>query len=145
MAWLQLKFEDKGAGLVAGAAWVVYGDTEVTPDCASFRELECRLKELQDDLEAIRNAARKEFERCQGGGKRKPTGPETRPAAPRRYIVDVCEDNDEELENSLHHMSERGWRLVSTMWLPKRMKAAEELNAQYTMVFEREDCDAPRP
>lgn len=64
--WLQLKFEDKGASLVAGAAWVVSGNHEITPDCAGYAELDCRLREMEADIAAIRKQARKEFERCQG-------------------------------------------------------------------------------
>jgi hypothetical protein len=61
----------------------------------------------------------------------------------RKYIVDVCESDDESLQGALDYMSQRGWKLVSTMWLPRRMRAGEELNAQYTLIFEREGSDDP--
>lgn len=66
--WLQLKFEDKGAGLVAGAAWVVGGGRELTPDCATYGELDRRLFEMEKDIATIRKRGRKEFYRCQGRG-----------------------------------------------------------------------------
>ena len=69
--YLRLKFEDKGAGLVCGAAWVVAGGVEITPDCATYSELDARLREIEQDIVAIRKAAAREFQRCQGGEKRK--------------------------------------------------------------------------
>jgi hypothetical protein len=39
---LRLKFEDKGAGLVAGCAWVTWAGEDITPDCATYSELDCR-------------------------------------------------------------------------------------------------------
>jgi hypothetical protein len=61
-----LKFEDKGAGLVAGAAWVMAAGIEITPDCATYSELDYHLRDLEGDIAAIRKAAKKEFTRCQG-------------------------------------------------------------------------------
>lgn len=63
---LRLKFEDKGAGLVAGAAWVTCGGVELTPDCATYSELDCHLRDLEAEIAAIRAAGKREFERCQG-------------------------------------------------------------------------------
>ena len=63
---LKLKFEDKGAGLVAGAAWVTVHGDEITPDCATFSELDTHLRDLEGDIATIRQAANREFERCQG-------------------------------------------------------------------------------
>jgi hypothetical protein len=71
VGWLRLKFVDKGAGLVNGAAWVVSGSHEIIPDCATFSELDCRLREIEKDIAAIRRAAKREFQRCQGGKPRK--------------------------------------------------------------------------
>ncbi|WP_426051796.1 hypothetical protein [Brevundimonas sp. SL161] len=65
--WLKLKFEEKGAGLVRGAAWVVADGHEVTSDCATFSELECRLREIEQDVAAIRKAGKAAFDRCQRG------------------------------------------------------------------------------
>jgi hypothetical protein len=63
----------------------------------------------------------------------------------RKYIVDVAESDDAGLQESLDDMAARGWKLVSLVWLPARMSGhGEPLNAQYTMVFERED-DAQSP
>lgn len=60
-------------------------------------------------------------------------------------FVDECESDTTSLQQSLDHMSERGWQLVSVLWLPKRIHGHEELNAQYTLIFEREDqVDAAR-
>lgn len=68
--WLQLKFLDKGAGLICGAAWVVSGNHEITPNCATYSELDRRLGEMERDIVAIRKKAFKEFERCQGPAER---------------------------------------------------------------------------
>lgn len=65
--WLGLKFEGKGAGFVAGAAWVMGNGQELTPDCASYGELDCRLREMERDIAAIRIKGRKEFNRVQNG------------------------------------------------------------------------------
>jgi hypothetical protein len=64
---LRLKFEHRGAGLVAGAAWVVCGDLELTPDCATISELEYHVNELKAELDSVLKKARREFERTQGG------------------------------------------------------------------------------
>ena len=64
---LKLKFEEKGAGLVCGCAWVMGAGVEITPDCATYSELECRLVEIEKDIAGIRAAARQQFERVQGG------------------------------------------------------------------------------
>jgi hypothetical protein len=69
--WLQLKFQDKSVGLVCGAAWVVADGREITPNCGTYSELDCRLREIEEDIVAIRKAAKKEFQRCQGGEARK--------------------------------------------------------------------------
>lgn len=69
--WLQLKFQDRGGGLVRGAAWVVASGQEITPDCATYSELDCRLREMERDIAAIRKAGKREFQRCQGGEARK--------------------------------------------------------------------------
>jgi hypothetical protein len=61
-----LKFQDKADGLVCGAAWVVGGGHEITPDCATYSELDRRLREIEKDIAAIRTAAKREFQRCQG-------------------------------------------------------------------------------
>jgi hypothetical protein len=65
--WLKLKFEDKGANLSSGCAWVVGAGVEITPDCATYSELECRLVEIEKDIAGIRAAARRQFDRIQGG------------------------------------------------------------------------------
>jgi hypothetical protein len=58
----------------------------------------------------------------------------------RKYTVDVAESDDASLQESLDEMAARGWKLVSMVWLPARTSGdGEHLNAQYTMVFERED------
>jgi Domain of unknown function (DUF4177) len=57
----------------------------------------------------------------------------------RKYIVDVSESHDDSLQVSLDEMSQQGWKVVSVMWLPSRIFRGETLNAQYTIVFERED------
>jgi hypothetical protein len=57
----------------------------------------------------------------------------------RKYIVDVSESDDNALQHALDEMSGRGWKVVNVMWLPSRTHAGETLNAQYTIVFERED------
>ena len=58
------------------------------------------------------------------------------------YIVDECADNVGSLQDMLDEMSERGWRVVSTMWLPRRrianLDGEFDANAQYSVVFERE-------
>jgi prophage maintenance system killer protein len=67
---LRLKFEDKEAALVAGCAWVVCNGIEITADCATYSELNCRLREIEADIAHIRKEARKNFERVQGKGGR---------------------------------------------------------------------------
>ncbi len=67
---LKLKFEDNGAGLVAGCAWVTCKGKEITQDCASFGELDHQLKMLEADIAAIRTKARSEFNKLQGGADR---------------------------------------------------------------------------
>jgi hypothetical protein len=63
----------------------------------------------------------------------------------RKYIVDIAESDDASLQKSLDDMAASGWKLVSMVWLPARTSGnGEHLNAQYTMVFERED-DASSP
>ncbi len=65
-----------------------------------------------------------------------------------RYIVDECEDDAAALQETLDYMSERGCKVVSMMWLPKRKKWGPDgefdANAQYVVVFEREETDAHR-
>lgn len=70
--WLKLKFEDKGAGLSCGCAWVMGAGVEITPDCATYSELECRLVEIEKDIAGIRAAARRQFDRVQGGERHAP-------------------------------------------------------------------------
>jgi hypothetical protein len=57
----------------------------------------------------------------------------------QKYIVDVSESDDSSLQAALDEMSADGWKVLSVMWLPERFHAGEKLNAQYTIVFERED------
>lgn len=66
MKKLKLKFEDKGAGLVAGCAWITCEGVEISPDCATYGELDHHLKGLEADIELIRTEADKKFRRCQG-------------------------------------------------------------------------------
>lgn len=63
---LKLKFEDKGAGATAGSAWITVNGVEISPDCATYGELDHYLKGLEADIEAIRQNADAEFRRCQG-------------------------------------------------------------------------------
>jgi hypothetical protein len=63
----------------------------------------------------------------------------------RKYVVDAAESDEASLQEGLDYMAARGWKLVSVVWLPSRTSGnGEHLNAQYTMVFERED-DASSP
>lgn len=68
---LKLKFEDKGAGMVAGCAWITFAGKLITPDCATFGELDYQLKLLEKDIAAIRKKGRREFHRLQGGAEGK--------------------------------------------------------------------------
>ncbi len=62
---LTLKFEDRRAGRVAGAAWITVGGHEITPDCATYTELDYQLRDLEADIAAIRPKAKREFDRVQ--------------------------------------------------------------------------------
>jgi hypothetical protein len=69
--YLKLKFLEKGGGLVCGAAWVTAAGLEITPDCATYSELDARLRDIEGDIAVIRKQAKREFQRCQGGEERK--------------------------------------------------------------------------
>lgn len=65
----------------------------------------------------------------------------------RRYVVDECIDDTEALQKMLDEMSNEGWRIVSSMWLPRRpnrFDPQDSYNSQYTVIWEREISNANR-
>jgi hypothetical protein len=66
----------------------------------------------------------------------------------RKYVVDEAEDSAESLQETLTYMADRGWRLVSVTWVPRRTvgrdSSERELNAQYTVIFEQEINGTPK-
>lgn len=61
---LKLKFIDKPS-LPFGAAYVTCNGDDITPDCATFGELDFQLRELEADIVKIRKAARTKFDQAE--------------------------------------------------------------------------------
>jgi hypothetical protein len=67
-----------------------------------------------------------------------------------RYTVDVVWDDAATLRDLLHQIGEEGGRVVSVLWLPKRLVEADgsprEERAGYTVIseFPRQDASAGR-
>jgi hypothetical protein len=61
---LKLKFVTKHP-LPFGAAYITCNGDDITPDCATFGELDFQLRELDSDIAKIRKAAKLKFEQAE--------------------------------------------------------------------------------
>ncbi|MBK7162650.1 MAG: hypothetical protein IPH79_09205 [Sphingomonadales bacterium] len=61
---LALKFVKKDP-LPFGAAYVVCNGEDITPDCATFAELDFQLRELEANIASIRKSAKTKFDRAE--------------------------------------------------------------------------------